>query len=34
MRRPSRLWQIREHPRQQVHFNLFAEDWHKRQAIV
>ncbi len=21
---------IREHPRQQVHFNLFAEDWHTR----
>jgi galactonate dehydratase len=21
---------IREHPRQQIHFNLFAEDWHKR----
>ncbi|MDA2929289.1 mandelate racemase/muconate lactonizing enzyme family protein [Acidobacteria bacterium AH-259-O06] len=24
---------IREHPRQKVHFNLFAEDWHKRKAI-
>jgi galactonate dehydratase len=23
---------IREHPRQQIHFNLFAEDWHKRIA--
>ncbi|MBI5305472.1 MAG: mandelate racemase/muconate lactonizing enzyme family protein [Chloroflexi bacterium] len=23
---------IRAHPRQQVHFNLFAEDWHKRIA--
>lgn len=23
---------IRQHPRQQIHFNLFAEDWHKRQA--
>lgn len=22
---------IREHPRQQIHFNLFAEDWHKRR---
>ncbi len=24
---------IREHPRQQIHFNLFAEDWHKRIAL-
>lgn len=23
---------IREHPRQQVHFNLYDEDWHKRDA--
>ncbi len=23
---------IAEHPRQPVHFNLFAEDWHKRSA--
>jgi galactonate dehydratase len=23
---------IREHPRQKVHFNLFAEDWHKRDV--
>ena len=23
---------IREHPRQQIHFNLFAQDWHKRIA--
>ena len=23
---------IKEHPRQKVHFNLFAEDWHKRKA--
>lgn len=23
---------IREHPRQNVHFNLFTEDWHKRKA--
>ncbi len=22
---------VREHPRQQIHFNLFAEDWHKRR---
>ncbi len=25
---------IREHPQQDIHFNLFADDWHKRQAIV
>ncbi len=25
---------IREHPRQQIHFNLFADDWHKRQATM
>jgi galactonate dehydratase len=25
---------IREHPRQHVHFNLFADDWHRRQAVV
>jgi galactonate dehydratase len=25
---------IRAHPRQKIHFNLFAEDWHKRQAKV
>jgi galactonate dehydratase len=23
---------VREHPKEDVHFNLFAEDWHKRQA--
>ncbi len=23
---------IAEHPRQKTHFNLYAEDWHKRQA--
>jgi galactonate dehydratase len=23
---------IKEHPRQKVHFNLFADDWHKRKA--
>jgi galactonate dehydratase len=23
---------IREHPQQKIHFNLFADDWHKRQA--
>jgi galactonate dehydratase len=23
---------VAEHPRQSVHFNLFTEDWHKRQA--
>ena len=23
---------IREHPRQNAYFNLFADDWHKRQA--
>jgi galactonate dehydratase len=23
---------IQAHPRQQVHFNLFADDWHKRKA--
>jgi galactonate dehydratase len=22
---------VREHPRQQIHFNLFAEDWHTRR---
>ena len=25
---------IAEHPREKVHFNLFADDWHKRQAKV
>ena len=25
---------IRAHPQQKIHFNLFAEDWHKRQAKV
>ncbi len=25
---------IHAHPRQEIHFNLFAEDWHKRQAKV
>ncbi len=25
---------IREHPRQKVHFNLFADDWHKRKAAT
>jgi galactonate dehydratase len=24
---------IEAHPRQTVHFNLFAEDWHKRDAV-
>ncbi|MFL5592006.1 MAG: enolase C-terminal domain-like protein [Ktedonobacteraceae bacterium] len=23
---------IRQHPRQQIFFNLFAENWHRRQA--
>ena len=25
---------IREHPQQKLHFNLFADDWHKRQAVT
>ena len=25
---------IRAHPQQEVHFNLFADDWHKRDASV
>ena len=25
---------VAEHPRQSVHFDLFAEDWHKRQATT
>ncbi len=25
---------IRAHPYQKIHFNLFADDWHKRQAVV
>jgi galactonate dehydratase len=25
---------IREHPQQKIFFNLFAENWHRRQAIV
>jgi galactonate dehydratase len=25
---------IREHPQQKIHFNLFADDWHKRQATM
>lgn len=25
---------IREYPRQNIHFNLFEEDWHKREAGV
>ncbi|MCI0394154.1 MAG: mandelate racemase/muconate lactonizing enzyme family protein [Chloroflexi bacterium] len=25
---------IREHPRQKVHLNLFAENWHKRKAAA
>lgn len=25
---------INAHPRQKIHFNLFAEDWHKRHAKV
>lgn len=25
---------IRAHPYQKIHFNLFADDWHKRQATV
>jgi len=24
---------IREHPQQKIFFNLFAENWHRRQAI-
>jgi galactonate dehydratase len=24
---------IQAHPRQQVHFNLFAQDWHKRDVV-
>ncbi len=24
---------IRAHPQKKIHFNLFAEDWHKRQAV-
>ena len=23
---------IAAHPRERVHFDLFSEDWHKRQA--
>jgi galactonate dehydratase len=23
---------VAEHPRQSVHFDLFAHEWHKRQA--
>jgi galactonate dehydratase len=23
---------VAEHPRQSVHLDLFADDWHKRQA--
>jgi galactonate dehydratase len=25
---------IQEHPRQRIFFNLFAENWHRRQAVV
>ncbi len=25
---------IQEHPQQQIHFNLFADDWHKRRAAL
>ena len=25
---------IREHPQRKLHFNLFADDWHKRQAVI
>jgi galactonate dehydratase len=25
---------IAAHPREKVHFNLFADDWHKREAKV
>lgn len=25
---------IQEHPQQQIHFNLFADDWHKRRATL
>jgi galactonate dehydratase len=25
---------VQAHPREEIHFNLFAEDWHKRQARV
>jgi galactonate dehydratase len=28
------LDQVERHPRQHVFFNLYAEDWHKRQATV
>jgi hypothetical protein len=24
---------IREHPQQRIFFNLFAENWHHRQAV-
>jgi hypothetical protein len=24
---------IAEHPRRPVHFDLFADDWHLRQAV-
>jgi hypothetical protein len=24
---------IAAHPRQKVHFNLFADDWHKRDVM-
>lgn len=24
---------IREHPQQRIFFNLFAENWHRRQAV-
>jgi galactonate dehydratase len=23
---------IKEHPRKHIHFDLYQEDWHKRQA--
>ena len=25
---------IREHPQHKIFFNLFAENWHRRQAVV
>ena len=25
---------VREHPQQKIFFNLFAENWHRRQAVV
>jgi hypothetical protein len=25
---------IAAHPMQQIHFNLYKQDWHKRQALI